>query len=149
MADAEVGPPSADWKLLGIDKGFVQHTGPLYVGSGLVLGESEPVRIGMRVMAVHCNQFGVCHGGMLATFVDMALGLATHEALKLGTPNPTMSLAIDYLGAAQLGDWLESRARFVNATFRTASCDVLVLGPKGPVARGSGLFKVNRPKGDG
>jgi uncharacterized protein (TIGR00369 family) len=139
------GAPSADWTPLGIE-GFIERNGPLFIASGLALGEAEPVRLGMRVTEAHCNQFGFCHGGMLATFVDMALGVSVREGLKLGAANPTISLTVDFLGMVEVGDWLESRSRLVNATFRTASCDVVVLGPKGPVARANGLFKITRPK---
>jgi len=108
------------------------------------LGPDEPLRIGFRVLPAHCNFGGTCHGGMIATFLDMALGLSIHTATAAG--GPTMSMTIDFLSPGLAGDWIESRARFVHATYRTGYCDVIAMGPRGPVARGNGIWRLIRPK---
>jgi acyl-coenzyme A thioesterase PaaI-like protein len=104
----------------------------------------EPLRIGFRVMEPHCNMGGTCHGGMIATFLDMALGLSIHRATDAG--GPTMSMTIDFLGPGLPGDWIESRTRFVHSTYRTGYCDVIAAGPRGPVARANGIWRLVRPK---
>ena len=80
----------------------------------------------------------------MATFLDLALGLSLRSASDFC--GPTMNLTIDYLSPALLGDWIESRSRFVHATFRTGYCDVIARGPRGPVARANGMFRLARPK---
>ena len=100
----------------------------------------------MRVEPKHCNADGFCHGGMLATFLDMALGLAVRRATDAQGASPTMNLTIDFMSAAAAGDWVESRARLLHLTYRTAYCDVVATGPNGPVARASGIFRISRPK---
>ncbi|HVY86967.1 MAG TPA: PaaI family thioesterase [Caulobacterales bacterium] len=142
MSDAK--PPSADWTAMEFGA-FEAITGPFFTSSK-DLGPEEPFRIGFRVEPKHCNASLACHGGMIATFVDMALGLAMRAATKLEGPSPTMSMTIDFLGGAVAGDWIESRARMIHATYRTAFCDVVAIGPNGPVARANGIFRLTRPK---
>jgi uncharacterized protein (TIGR00369 family) len=143
-ADASDLPPDDSWtefKPGGLGE-FEGLTGTLYVSS--VKGDDEPIRIGFRVQPKHCNRHKFCHGGMIATFMDMALGSAMGAAIKPEGNSPTMTLTIDFLGAAMAGDWVESRSRLVHATFKTAFCDAIALGPKGPVARANGIFRLNR-----
>ena len=108
------------------------------------LALDEPLRIGFRVLDAHLNFGGTCHGGMIATFLDMALGLSIHTGAKAS--GPTMSMTIDLLSPGLIGDWIEIRTRFVHSTYRTGYCDVIALGPRGPVARGNGIWRLVRPK---
>ncbi|MEJ0022992.1 MAG: PaaI family thioesterase [Alphaproteobacteria bacterium] len=146
IQDASSIPPDQNWHPLNPPglQDFEELTGPLFVSS--VKGDDEPIRIGFRIAAKHCNSHGFCHGGMIATFMDMATGLSVRAATKLEGNSPTMTLTIDFMGAGMLGDWIESRSRFVHATYKTAFCDSIALGPKGPVARANGIFRLNRPK---
>jgi uncharacterized protein (TIGR00369 family) len=146
VQDASKLPPDETWRPLNPPGGadFEGAVGPLFVSS--VKGPDEPIRIGFRIEAKHCNPHGFCHGGMIATFMDMATGLCVRETLKLPGSNPTMTLTVDFMGAGMLGDWIESRSRFVHATYKTAFCDSVAIGPKGPVARANGIFRLNRPK---
>lgn len=45
--------------------------GPLYENRG-----GNEVSIGLRIEAKHANSRGTCHGGLLATLADLALGYA-------------------------------------------------------------------------
>ncbi len=137
-------PLGTGWSL--IDQGpFEILTGPLF-RTTLDLPPDEPLRIGFRVGPQHCNFNGPCHGGMISTFLDMALGLSMFEATKALPNSPTMTLTVDFLGAAMAGDWIESRTRVLQATYRTAFCDATAVGPNGLVARANGIFKLTRPK---
>jgi uncharacterized protein (TIGR00369 family) len=144
--DASSIPPDETWRPLhplGLHD-FNEITGPYYVSS--VKGDDEPLRIGFRIAAKHCNPSGACHGGMIATFMDMATGLGMRAATKLDGGSATMTLTVDFVGAGMLGDWVESRSRFVHATYKTAFMDCIAIGPKGPIARASGIFRLSRSK---
>ena len=44
------------------------------IGPLLSKGKGADLVIGLRVEAKHCNARGTVHGGILATFADVALG---------------------------------------------------------------------------
>lgn len=146
MQDSEydLPPPDAGWQKLGKSP-FTDLSGPFF-STSQNLGSDEPIRIGFRVAPKHCNGIEICHGGMMATFLDMALGLAVRAGVKNIGPSPTMNMTVDFLSAAVVGDWIESRSRLVHTTYKSAFIDTVALGPKGPVARANGIFRLSRPK---
>lgn len=135
-------PPERDWRLID-DGPFERLTGSMYWTRDRLV-EHEPIRLGFRVLEKHCNPNGACHGGMMATFLDMVLGMAVETATGAG--GPTMTLSIDYLAAALPGQWIESRTRLVHASYRSGYCDTVVSGPDGPVARANGMWRLIRPR---
>jgi len=138
-----VAPPEdKGWEPLRVGS-FETVAGPMF-RTTQGLEPDEPLRIGFQVLDAHLNFGRTCHGGMIATFLDMALGLSIHTGAKAS--GPTMSMTIDFLSPGLLGDWIESRTRFVHSTYRTGYCDVIAIGPRGPVARGNGIWRLNRPK---
>lgn len=78
--------------------------GPIYCrGSGLQLA------IGLRADRRHANGRGTLHGGVLATLADVGMGYAMAFSSTPPLPLVTASMTLDYLGAVQLGEWLEVR----------------------------------------
>ena len=105
---------------------------------------------GFRVMAHHCNPIGVCHGGMLATFCDVHMGLATVYQDEIGPRFvPTINLSLDYLAPAPLGAWVEARATLLRAGKRLAFVQDLLTIDGAPVVRVSGVFSLSVPDTDG
>ncbi|MBP7336858.1 PaaI family thioesterase [Niveispirillum sp.] len=124
---------------------FAQMVGPL---SMLVMpgNPEEPVRIGFRVEEKHCNKLGGCHGGMLGTVLDLALGyVANFARQEEGTP--TISLSVDFLRPAPAGTWIESRCRLIETTRRMIFVDGLLICRQGTVARGNAIYR--RPSRNG
>jgi uncharacterized protein (TIGR00369 family) len=120
-------------------EGFIGHNGPLY----LHRGKDGPV-FGFRVRPSHCNPMGVCHGGWIATMMDMILPLTPRvtepdlaERFML-----TVNLSVDYLGGARLGTWVEGRAQILRRTGRMVFLQGLLEADGEPVARGSGVFRL-------
>lgn len=145
MADHQTtgAPAIGGWTPIDREVGFEALVGPLFI-SREGLDENEPLRLGFRVEPRHCNSQMTCHGGMIATFLDQALGMSIYAGT--GASGPTMTLSIDYLSGSQVGDWVESRTRLVHSTYRTGYCDAIAYGPNGPVARANGLWRLKRPK---
>lgn len=140
--DVSIPPQGRDWRL--VDNGaFEQLAGPMYWTTDQLDAE-EPIRLGFRVLSKHCNPNNACHGGMMATFLDMVLGMAIDTATGAG--GPTMTLNIDYLAAALPGEWIESRTRLVHASYKSGYCDTVLHGPRGVVARANGMWRLLRPK---
>jgi uncharacterized protein (TIGR00369 family) len=118
--------------------GFNAVCGPLWVKA-----DGERLVGGFRVEARHCNPAGNCHGGMLATFCDVHMGLAAEFQHALGTLIlPTISLSLDYLAPTANGSWVEARAEIVKVTRGMVFANEIVMADGQPVARAHGIFKI-------
>ncbi|HEY4824311.1 MAG TPA: PaaI family thioesterase [Solirubrobacteraceae bacterium] len=105
------------------DRGaFLELVGPVFVLEG-----AEPV-LGLRVQDRHTNARGTAMGGMLATLVDVAFGLAIEADAEDAEDRATASLTIDYLKPASPGDWIEARVSVnrVGSTLAFADCSLKV-----------------------
>jgi len=112
-------------------------TGPLYA-----MPEGERIVVGFRVEARHCNPNQVCHGGMLMTLADMALGLGTNYQAKLMRFLPTVNLTCDFLAPAPLGAWVEARTDVLRTTRNLTFGQTMISADGVPCARASGIMKV-------
>jgi len=129
-----------------LDEGFLVHVGPLYM---------QPLRedprlfvLALRAEARHANRYGVVHGGLLATLADTAIGanLARTGASPAVDITLTVSLTLNYIAGAQVGDWIEARARLVKerGRVRFGECDV-ACGKK-LLVQASASFYVPQPQ---
>ena len=128
--------PPADFSRFEASGDFLELIGPVHVR-----GEGEEAVFGLRVQERHRNVAGAAHGGLLATLVDFSLGRAIAHGLDEGAP-ATVSLTTDFLGPAQVGDWLEAHTRVerLGGTLAFADCSVQVEGRE--VVRGRAVFAV-------
>jgi uncharacterized protein (TIGR00369 family) len=118
--------------------GFIAASGPLY-GKW----DGERLLLGFRVEPRHCNPGQVCHGGMLATFADMCLPIASRFQSKIDLGMmPTVNLTCDYLAPAPLGAWVEGRADAIKVTKNLLFAQGLATADGKPVLRANGIFKV-------
>src|SRR5271155_2735867 len=67
----------------------------------------EGVCVGVVASAAHTNSRGFVHGGLIAALADNAMGLSCAEQLDSAVSLVTVNLAIDYLGSATVGQWLQ------------------------------------------
>jgi acyl-coenzyme A thioesterase 13 len=116
---------------------FLDSIGPLYSrGSG---GEMV---IGLRVEKRHTNARGALHGGVVTTLADVALGYALATSTEPPTPMVTVSLSVDFVGAAQVGDWIETRVEVQKLGSRLAFANASFTVGGERIARASGVFLV-------
>lgn len=133
-------PPGPQWQPVPSSGTFATLVGPIFVTTeGLEPG--EPIRFGFRVGDHHCNLREGCHGGMLATFLDVAMARTGLHVIPGVRGLPTISLTMDFLNPAHIGDWIESRITVLRRTPRMLFTSCVVMGPHGPVVRGSGIFR--------
>lgn len=96
----------ADFFPSDLHEGFLDHVGPLFMKTaghgpnGFVLAFRADTR--------HANRYGVVHGGMLATLADVAVGANLARTGEGVDTTLTLNLALDYIAAGQLGDWIEA-----------------------------------------
>ena len=136
IADAPDG-----WREFAVDDEFQMHNGPLYIADTFESSDEEPIRLGFRVADKHCGFPGMCHGGMIAMVLDNAIGRSVQKACGVSVA-PTISLHVEYLSAAALGEWIESRVQVLRTTRSLAFVDALLVGPNGNVAKASAIFKL-------
>jgi acyl-coenzyme A thioesterase PaaI-like protein len=129
------------WALLELDDPFLDRIGPMFIADPFAGNETEPARFAVRIEPHHCSFAGTCHGGLISTVLDIVLGRGTAASIG-GGHTPTVTLTVDFMRAAKNGDWLESRLRILRRTRSMMFCDALLLGPQGPVARATAVFKL-------
>jgi uncharacterized protein (TIGR00369 family) len=119
------------------DQGFTNHIGPLYfcVDDGVGV-------MGFVVQDIHMNPAGICHGGMMMTLMDMAVGMNVQMAAKTEAFSPTIQMSYDFLQPAFKDEWLVSEIDFRHTTRRLGFASGLMIGPNGPVMRCNGLAKL-------
>jgi uncharacterized protein (TIGR00369 family) len=88
----------------------------------------------------HANALGIVHGGMLAAFLDAAMGLSVWQTLQRRAV--TLTLTLDYLGPARLGDWLEAVGEVVGHDEHMAQVRGRLYGPRHEVLGGLGAFSL-------
>jgi uncharacterized protein (TIGR00369 family) len=120
---------------------FNALVGPLYERR-----DGDAVSIGLAVEEKHTNSRGICHGGVLATLADLALGYAM-LAKSGDRAFVTAHLAVDYAGAARSGDWIESRVEIQHVGSRLAFANCYLVAGEKPIVRASAIFARDGKRG--
>ena len=133
---------------MDIPEGFAPHT-----RSSPVTAPWEPLYaritpeafiLGLRVAEAHCNSRGLLHGGVIAALADNAMGLSA--AMRYDPPAGlvTVNLGIDYLGLAQIGQWLDVTTVFIKTGKALAFASCLVNADGKPIARANASFSTGQ-----
>jgi acyl-coenzyme A thioesterase PaaI-like protein len=102
------------------------------------------VSIGFRAAEAHANSRGFVHGGLISALADNAMGLSCGETLGDVTGLVTVSLAVDFLGSANLGQWVEITPKVNRAGGRLCFAEALVTADGEPCAKAHATFSVGR-----
>jgi uncharacterized protein (TIGR00369 family) len=130
-----------------LDQRIQPHTFGGLAGPFYSRREGDDLSLGLRIEPRHCNSRGTCHGGLLATLADMALGYACAIAGGAHGERPnfvTVDLSLQYLASANVGDWVQSEVAVLTPGSRTASAAGHLLANGRPVVRISANFRVAR-----
>ena len=119
--------------------GFADLVGPIFYAE-----RGDASALGFRVAPHHCNPAGICHGGMMMTVMDMAIGTAIARVAGESSFTPSVNLTYDFVAPGYAGDWLESSVEWVHNTYKTGFANGFLTGPKGPVLRANGICKIVR-----
>ncbi len=132
----------AGWKLWDFQDPFQFQNGPYFYADPFEATAEEPIRFAFRVGPHNCSLAGnICHGGIIAASIDTFIGRNIARACNV-EHLPTVSLSVEFMRAAELGHWIESRVRIMRRGRSIVFADVVLLGPKGPVAHGTTVFKL-------
>lgn len=103
------------------------------------------VSFGFTAQDRHCNPFGLVHGGWLSTMADLQLLMQAAHGSGLPTSKlVTVSLSVNYLGAARAGDWVESRAAIVRQTRTLVFVEGSAFTPARPVISMNGIYQIRQ-----
>jgi uncharacterized protein (TIGR00369 family) len=105
------------------------------------------VIIGLRLAKPHTNGRGLIHGGLIASLADNAMGYSCAQATDWTTSFVTISLAVDYVGSAQIGQWLAVESDVIKTGSTICFVQSLIKADDAVIARASGTFRVVPKKG--
>jgi len=116
---------------------FTDPWGPLYSKR-----TGNAVHIGLRLAKAHTNARGLIHGGLIASLADNALGYSCAQATGWVTSFVTISLAVDYVGSAEIGQWLAVEGEVIKTGSTICFAQALIKADDVVIARANGTFRV-------
>ena len=132
-----------------IPEGFTRHTrsSPLTEPWEPIYARTTPdaVLIGLRLARPHTNSRGLVHGGLITSLADNAMGLSCGHRVG-GSRLVTVSLSIDFIGTAELGQWLQVEPQVIKTGRTLCVAQCLVTADGAPIARANATFSVVQPK---
>ena len=108
---------------------------------------AEAMQLAVEIREAHCNARGFAHGGLISALADNAMGMS---AVRLAREQPgqeqasavTVTLALDYLDTARIGDWLEVRPSVLKLGRTLAFAECRVVCGERLIARGNASFRM-------
>ena len=125
------------------DPGFVALTGPVYHR-----GAKGAKDFAFQAGEKHGNLVGIVHGGMLVTFADRALSICAMDSAD-GAPCVTIEMNIQFVGAARIGDVVETTPEIVRKTSSLIFVRATLTSAEKPLAAISGIWKLLKEKPGG
>ena len=105
------------------------------------------VTMGLRLAKAHTNARGLIHGGLIASLADNAMGYSCAQATGWTTSFVTVTLAVDYVGSAEIGQWLAAECEVIKTGSTLCFAQSLIKADGAVIARASGTFRVVPKKG--
>jgi uncharacterized protein (TIGR00369 family) len=102
----------------------------------------KAVIMGLRLARAHTNARGLIHGGLIASLADNAMGYSCAQATEWTTSFVTISLAVDYVGSAQIGQWLAVESDVIKTGSTICFAQSLIKADNTVIARANGTFRV-------
>jgi uncharacterized protein (TIGR00369 family) len=104
----------------------------------------KAVHIGLRLATPHTNSRGLIHGGLIAALSDAAMGYSCAQAMGWNKNKSlvTISLAVDFVGTAQIGQWLAIEPEVIRTGSTICFVQSLIKADDTVIARANGTFRV-------
>jgi uncharacterized protein (TIGR00369 family) len=102
------------------------------------------VFMGLRLAKPHTNSRGLIHGGLIAALSDNAMGYSCAQAMGWDTSKSlvTISLAVDFIGTARIGQWLAIEPEAIKTGSTICFAQSLIKADDVVIARANGTFRV-------
>jgi uncharacterized protein (TIGR00369 family) len=108
----------------------------------------KAVVIGLRLAKPHTNGRGMIHGGLIAALADNAMGYSCARVMGETSSLVTIGLTVDFVGGAQLGQWLFVEPQVIKTGTTICFAQCLVIADNAVIARANATFRVV-PKREG
>ncbi len=105
------------------------------------------VVMGLRLAKPHTNARGLIHGGLIASLADNAMGYSCAQAMGWASSLVTISLAVDYVGSGQIGQWLAVESMVIKTGSTICFAQSLIKADGAIIARANGTFRVVPKRG--
>ncbi len=137
----EIAPrPEPGWKRVRFGTPFLDASGPYFVPE-----DPDARGLAMRVLPDHVNYVSAAHGGVLATFADVALSYQLFLLEPGGLPITTVSMAVNYLAPGKLDDWLMLEVRIDRLGGKIAHTSGRLLCGDATLMTMTGVYNLLRP----
>jgi uncharacterized protein (TIGR00369 family) len=102
------------------------------------------VQMGLRLARAHTNSRGLIHGGLITALADNAMGYSCAQMMGWDRSKSllTISLAVDFIGTAQIGQWLSIEPEVIRMGSTICFAQSLIKAEDVVIARASGTFRV-------
>jgi len=107
----------------------------------------KAVIMGLRLAKPHTNARGLIHGGLIASLADNAMGYSCAQAMGWASSLLTISLAVDFTGSAEIGQWLAVESEVIRTGSTICFAQSLIKADGAVIARANGTFRVVPKKG--
>ena len=102
----------------------------------------KAVMLGLRLAKPHTNGRGLIHGGLIAALADNAMGYSCAHVMGGASSLVTISLAVDFVGAAEVGQWLAVESEVIKTGRTICFAQSLIRANDAVIARANGTFRV-------
>ncbi len=102
----------------------------------------KAVFMGLRLAKPHTNARGLIHGGLIASLADNAMGYSCALRMDNAFSLVTISLAVDFTGSAQLGQWLAVEPEVIRTGSTICFAQSFIKADDAVIARANGTFRV-------
>jgi acyl-coenzyme A thioesterase PaaI-like protein len=111
---------------------------------------ARAVILGLRLATPHTNSRGLIHGGLIAALADNAMGYSCGQVMggAMGgvtggqSSLVTISLAVDFIGTAQIGQWLAVESEVIRTGHTICFAQSLIKSDEAVIARANATFRV-------
>ena len=102
----------------------------------------KAVIIGLRLAKPHTNGRGLIHGGLIAALADNAMGHSCGHVMGGVSSLVTIGLAVDFVGTAEIGQWLTVESDVVKTGKTICFAQSLIKADGVVIARANATFRV-------
>jgi uncharacterized protein (TIGR00369 family) len=102
----------------------------------------KAVVIGLRLAKPHTNGRGLIHGGLIASLADNAMGYSCAQQMGNASSLVTISLAVDFVGAAKVGQWLAVESDVIKTGSTICFAQSFIKADDAVIARANATFRV-------
>jgi uncharacterized protein (TIGR00369 family) len=102
----------------------------------------KAVFMGLRLAKPHTNARGLIHGGLIASLADNAMGYSCALRMENAFSLVTISLAVDFVGNAKVGQWLAVEPEVIRTGSTICFAQCLIKADDAVIARANGTFRV-------